>query len=92
MFENKKCYGVDYRLYNVDTIHSLDIAVWINAYKQYGGKQPFFNSFFMKLAGTPTLQRQLEEKKTSDEIRATWKNDIDAFKLVRQKYLLYHDF
>lgn len=92
LFENKKCYGVDYRLYNVDTIHSLDIAVWINAYKQYGGKQPFFNSFFMKLAGTPTLQRQLEEKKTSDEIRATWKNDIDAFKLVRQKYLLYHDF
>ena len=83
---------MDYRSYNVDTLHSLDIAIWINAYKQYGGKQPFFNSFFTKLSGTPSLQRQIEEGKTSEEIRASWKKDIESFKLVRQKYLLYHDF
>ncbi len=92
LFENKKCYGVDFRSYNVDTIRSLDIAIWISAYKQYGGKQPYFNPFFTKLSGTPSLQRQIEEGKNPKDICATWEKDIESFKLVRQKYLLYHDF
>ena len=67
--------------------------VWlIKAYNWYEDKPKFFNSFFEKLAGTAELRKQIESGMSEDAIRATWKKDIDAFKKIRKKYLLYPDF
>ena len=51
--------------------------------------KPFFNSFFDKLAGTEELRKMIIEGKTSDEIKASWKPGLEAFKKKRLPYLLY---
>jgi len=92
LYEYKKCYGKDFRTYDVASIHSLDISIWKEIYKQYGGNELFFNRFFIKLAGSPDLQRSLELNVSEEKIRESWREDLEAFRQVRQKYLLYEDF
>lgn len=49
----------------------------------------FFKSFFTKLAGNETLQKQIEDGASSDDIYKSWQPGLDAFHLIRNKYLLY---
>jgi len=90
LFENQKCYGLDLR--NVVVKRALDLSYLIDSYKKYKDKSEFFNAYFKKLAGTALLQQQIESGMMEAEIKATWKVDLDTFKLMRKKYLLYRDF
>ncbi len=56
----------------------------------YPSKDKFFNSFFNKLAGNEKLIEDIKANKSVDEIRKQWKEEIEAFKLIRAKYLLYN--
>lgn len=80
------CYGQD--LTKTKKLASLNLSWLIKAKKQNRTKN-FFNSFFTKLAGTEKLQKQIEEKIKEELIRASWVEDIKAFKNVRKSYLLY---
>jgi uncharacterized protein YbbC (DUF1343 family) len=85
--ENKLCYGknlTDYKKLN--TIH---LNWLIGAYKNTENKAEFFNNFFVKLAGTKSLQTQIENDFTEDQIKATWQSGLESFKRTREKYLLY---
>ena len=57
-------------------------------------KDKFFVSpnFFDKLAGTTKLRKQIEEGVSEEEIRASWQADLEKYKVIRKKYLLYPDF
>jgi uncharacterized protein YbbC (DUF1343 family) len=79
-------YGEDLR--KVNKLNSINLSWLIKAYKQNRTKS-FFNSFFTKLAGTKSLQTQLEKEVSESVIRASWKKSIDEFKIVRNKYLIY---
>ena len=79
-------YGEDLR--KVNKLSSINLNWLIKAYKQNRTKS-FFNSFFTKLAGTKSLQTQLEKEVSESVIRASWKKSIDEFKIVRNKYLIY---
>ncbi len=62
----------------------------IDAYIHTADKSLFFNtSGFTKHAGTDMLQKQIEAGKTEVEIKATWQKDLEHFKKIREKYLLY---
>lgn len=64
----------------------------LRAYSWFENKDQFFNSFFEKLAGTKELRKQIQNGWSEEDIRNSWKKDIDAFKKIRKKYLLYKDF
>jgi uncharacterized protein YbbC (DUF1343 family) len=49
----------------------------------------FFNSFFIKLAGTQNLKDQIINNLTEKEIRSSWSKGLINFKEIRSKYLLY---
>jgi uncharacterized protein YbbC (DUF1343 family) len=49
----------------------------------------YFKSFFTKLAGTTELQRQIENDVPTEEIYASWEEDLAKFKEIRAKYVLY---
>ncbi len=49
----------------------------------------FFNNYFVKLAGTDELQKQIENGLTEVEIRKSWQPKLDDFRKTRSKYLLY---
>jgi len=80
------CYGED--LTKTKKLSSINLSWLIKAKKQNRTKN-FFNSFFTKLAGTKKLQSQIEEKISEELIKASWSDDLKAFKKIRKSYLLY---
>ncbi len=89
---NKKCYGRDLRsLSDEDIIKAgINLEYLIDAYRNL--KMPtdkFFRSFFEKLIGDGNIRMMIEQGASSDEIRATWTDDVEKFKQQRKPYLLY---
>jgi uncharacterized protein YbbC (DUF1343 family) len=70
----------------------LELGWLIEAYKNLNSKTKFFNSYFDKLAGNSKLREQIISGKSESEIRKSWQPDLDTFKKIRKKYLLYPDF
>lgn len=89
--EGKRCNGVDLRDIPDDTIiaRGVDLSYVIDAYKKTGLGPKFFTSFFNLLAGTDRIRRMIESGATADEIKATWADDVAAFRARRTPYLLY---
>lgn len=85
-----KCFGEDLSTHK--TIDGLSLEWLLKAYKNTDSKEKFFNNFFIKLAGTDQLQKQIEKGLTEKEIRSSWKAGIEDFTETRKKYLLYTDF
>lgn len=86
MYKGKKCYGMkDLKVQKKE----LDLSFLIKMYKTANKKEDFFNSFFDKLAGTDQLRKQIERGLSQEEIKLSWQKDIEKFKKIRQKYLLY---
>lgn len=90
MHNGKLCFGED--LSKHEFIDSLSLQWLLKAYKNTEDKSKFFNNFFIKLAGTNKLQQQIEKGLSENEIKKSWQNDLEAFKKIRKKYLLYSDF
>ncbi len=94
----QKCKGYHLADFGTSTLprrKQLYLFWLINMYKQIDSAEtPFFlaNGFFDRLAGTDKLRLQIEDGKKEEEIRASWQEDLDAFKIIRRKYLLYPDF
>ncbi|MCR5039066.1 MAG: DUF1343 domain-containing protein [Bacteroidales bacterium] len=91
LLEGQRCRGEnlvefahDYTL-NVNQLH---IEWLIEAYQQLKDKG-FFNNYFVKLAGDKQMQRDMENERSAEQIRASWKKDLEAFKAIRAKYLMY---
>jgi uncharacterized protein YbbC (DUF1343 family) len=88
----EKCYGVDLRNAIADKIvpsPKVNLEWVINAYNSYPGKENFFTPYFDVLASGPTLREQILKGLSADEIRATWKEGLERFGKIREKYLLY---
>ena len=82
--ENLLAFAHDYEL-NANQLH---LEWLIEAYLQLKDKD-FFTNYFVKLSGDKQLQRDIESGKSADEIRASWKDDLEAFMTIRAKYLMY---
>jgi uncharacterized protein YbbC (DUF1343 family) len=85
-------YGVDLRNLNPDD-QKFTLKYLLDFYNKMPDKNAFFArpDFFDKLAGTDQLRLQILAGMSEEEIRATWKEDLDAYKEMRKKYLLYED-
>ncbi len=82
------CYGED--LSTVTPPNKVSLKWLIKAYWNCTDKSKFFNTAsFTKHAGTAKLQKQIEAGLTEAAIRETWKKDLEHFKQIRAKYLLY---
>ena len=86
--EGKTCYGKD--LSKSPRMTEMTLKWVMDAYANCLDKSKFFlTSGFTKHAGTPLLQQQIEKGLTEAEIKATWQDDLEAFKKIREKYLIY---
>ena len=86
--ENKICYGKD--LTNTPILNSINLEWLIETYNQSQNKEDFFISFFDKLAGTDKLRKQIIYGKSWKEIKKSWETELNEFKNIRNKYLLYN--
>ena len=89
----KICNGEDLRNYP-EIKEKLDLSFVINAYKNFDKKsQEFFlkNLWFDTLAGTDELRKQIISGKSEEEIKNSWKQDLQNFEKIRTKYRIYQD-
>ncbi len=94
--EGKECGGIDLTFLSPDEIFSwgqINLQYVIETYATVGdkGEKPYFmeNGWFNKLAGTKKLMSQIKNGLSEKEIRKSWQDDIEKFKAIRSKYLLY---
>ncbi|MBT1699163.1 DUF1343 domain-containing protein [Fulvivirgaceae bacterium PWU4] len=87
LHQNKLYYGLDLRQVKVEP--RLDLKYLIDLYQRYPEKEKFFTSYFDKLAGTTALRQQITGGMTEEAIRKTWQKDLDTYRTIRQKYLMY---
>lgn len=91
LYEGKLCRGFNLTDFAHDyAINPCELQLdWlIDAYHQLKDKG-FFNNYFVKLSGDSQFQRDMENERSADEIRASWSDDIEEFKEIRKKYLIY---
>jgi uncharacterized protein YbbC (DUF1343 family) len=95
--EDEKCYGYDLRefgMLKMPEIKSLYLN-WLKlSYDELKDKEEFFlkNNFINLLWGSDSLKQMILDGKKSDEIRSSWKDELEEFKETRRQYLLYEDF
>lgn len=90
--EGKLCYGIDLRNESLETKFTLKYLIEFYN-KSEMGKDFFARSdWFNLLAGNSELQQQIIDGMTEDEIKASWKPELEEYKKMRKKYLLYEDF
>ena len=92
-FKDEVCYGED--LTDVPYQSEINLKWLITAYKN-NTKQPFWTMngkklWIDQLSGTDELRKQIEKGMTAEQIKATWQKDLEAFKKIRSKYLIYKD-
>ena len=72
-------------------MRALDLSFLIDAFSfmkgdLFRGKS---KRMFFLLCGSDQLLQQLKKGMTADQIRQSWQEDLAAFLLVREKYLIY---
>ena len=85
------CYGVDLRNKDDEQIiaEGFNLEYVIDAYNRTNLGEKFFTRFFEKLVGVDYIRTMIMEGKSAREIRARWQTDVEQFKVLRRKYLLY---
>lgn len=92
----KRCRGIDLSGLDINQLKgkkSIDLSYLIQIYKDYPDKESFFlpGLFFDKLAGSSALREMIQAGYTEKQIKETWQPGLNAFKKIREKYLLYAD-
>lgn len=94
-----KCYGEDLSELDTEEIiaRGINLEYLIDAYRDVTTHaanekdKEFFTSFFEKLIGDPSIRVMIKDGKSADEIKATWADDVEAFRQQRKPYLLYSE-
>ncbi|MBP3432929.1 MAG: DUF1343 domain-containing protein [Alistipes sp.] len=88
-----KCYGVDLRGLSNEEIwaEGINIGYVVDAYNNLAMGDEFFKPMFEKLIGVKWVREMIMEDATAEEIEARWAADVEAFKQLRKRYLLYKE-
>jgi len=92
---NKKIYGQDLSNLKPYEVNHLNIEYFTNWYKKmrklgYSNRQIINRpNWLAKLIGTDEFYNQVIAGKSSRDIKASWNKDLDEYKKLRKKYLLY---
>ena len=90
---DKVCYGTDLREYPF--AGGLTLKFFLDFYEKSGEEKAFFFSrpeWFDLLAGTKKLRFQIVRGLSEEEIRESWQPELNQYKELRKKYLLYPDY
>lgn len=92
MYKGQPCYGNNLRHTAAPKGLSLKyIITYYQAYQKLGKADKFFTrpQWFDLLIGNRTVREQIMKGAGEEEIRAGWQKELEAYKDMRRKYLLY---
>lgn len=85
--EDKLCNGVD--LTTTPKMDAVSIEWMLDAYQKSADKEAFFGKTFTIHAGSTILEQQLRDGLSAQEIHGSWQPEVEDFKKIRARYLLY---
>lgn len=90
--KDQKCYGIDLR--DLEEIPQFTLKYFLDFYHKYKAEQDFLTRerWLNLLAGTDDLIKQIRDGKTEEQILESWQHELNNYKELRKKYLLYPDF
>jgi uncharacterized protein YbbC (DUF1343 family) len=90
--EGKTCYGIDLR--ELEEIPEFTLEFFMNFYNKFEDEKEFLTRerWFNLLAGTDKLIKQIRQGMSEKEIKESWQPQLNQYKQMRKKYLLYPDF
>lgn len=92
-YVNKKCSGLNLKESNYLKQHSKRINLeWLQLMFSNLKRDDFFDKNFNYHIGNADLQKQIKTGANTTNIKKSWQPDIEKFKKIRKKYLLYKDF
>ncbi|MBN1158912.1 MAG: DUF1343 domain-containing protein [Bacteroidales bacterium] len=92
LHKGQQCSGVDLTGMHADSLFAMgriNLGWIMEAYESMDMGRSFFNGYFNTLAGNSSLMEQIIKGLTEEEIRKTWEPDLNKFRQIRTKYLLY---
>lgn len=92
MYKDQYCYGNNLRNSIAPKGFSLKyIITYYQAYRKMGKGDKFFTrpQWFDLLIGNGIVRQQIMTGVDEKEIRAGWQKELEAYKKMREKYLLY---
>ena len=93
--KDKLCYGWNITASPEEVLKKVNGRIqlkWlIQAYKLFPDKENFFlkTGGFNRLAGNEELMKQIKAGVSEANIRKSWQPELEKFKAIRKKYLLY---
>ena len=95
LFHTKGAYRMDWNLKITDirvaNIDGFTLRYFLRFYWKSNAGSAFFDRarWFDLLMGTDTVRKEILAGKSETEIRAGWKTELQKYKEMREKYLLY---
>lgn len=89
MHKDQTCYGEDLR--RVNNVNGFTLRYFLRFYWKSGAGNSFFDRarWFDLLMGTDTVRKAILAGKDETTIRAGWKDELQKYREMRKKYLLY---
>ena len=83
------CYGEDLR--NVTDVNGFTLRYFLRFYRLSGEGAAFFSRprWFDLLMGTDSVRKAILKGESEEEIRDSWQKELQTYRDMRQKYLLY---
>lgn len=94
-YKNQWCHGIILKEFGESFLRDQGkiYLFWLlETFNTYPDQKHFFTSYFNRLAGTSKLKKMIRKHKSVELIRESWKTDLEHYKTLRKKYLLYPDF
>jgi len=90
--EGQVCYGVDLR--TLGEIPEFTLSYFLNFYWKFQYESDFIDreNWFNLLAGTDDLLAKIRGGNTESDILKVFEPELETYKTMRKKYLLYPDF
>ena len=92
-YMGERCYGVDLRDMAEEEIwrEGFNLEYVIDAYRDLAMGEKFFKPMFEKLVGVAWVREMIIEGRSAEEIEACWSEDVEQYKVLRRRYLLYEE-
>ena len=89
----KLCYGEDLRALSNEDIwrKGLNLEYVVDAYRDLNMGDKFFTPMFEKLIGVDYVREMIKEGRTAKEIEMQWQEELEKYRTLRQKYLIYEE-
>ncbi len=91
--EGAECRGMNLSAVPLADARALGFSLryLIDALLASGAGEKFFTPMFEKLVGTAYVRAMLLDGATEEEIRACWQPDVERYRALRARYVLYPD-